>query len=970
MNKIKTFFSLLAVVAMCFTAQAQLPKAVTYEGDAMHTQCYTLRNGIKVFLSVNNQSPRIAAHIAVRTGSRNDPAETTGLAHYLEHLMFKGTKQFGTSDHAKEAPYLDEIEARYEQYRKVTDPVLRKQLYHEIDSVSQIAAQYNIPNEYDKLMAGIGGIGTNAYTSTDVTCYTEDIPSNEVERWARIQSDRFRNMVIRGFHTELEAVYEEKNMGMAKDMWKLEEALYAKAFPTHPYGTQTTIGTQEHLKNPSITNIKNYYNNYYCPNNIAICMAGEMDPDKVIAILDKYFGDWQPNPNLSRPEFAPLKPITAPVDTTVLGQEAEFVTLAWRLEGGSSLQCDTLEVISQMLKNETAGLMDLNLDQPHKIMGSGTYADEMTDYSLLMLMGYPNQGQSLEQVRDLMLGEVAKLRSGDFDDDLLISVVNNFKLSYYRGLNNNRSRAGAMVNAFINGKEWKQEVGQLDRMSKMTKQQIIDFANRHLLDNNFVCVYKRLGEDTTVKKIEKPEITPIPTNRDMQSDFVRNMMAETVEPIQPRFIDFKTDMNVSETKAGLPLLYKQNTDDDLFNLVYMYDFGNTADLRYDLALSYLDYLGTATLTPQQFKQRLYKLACNISCSVSDNKTFISLSGLNENMPQAVALLEDLLNNATVDTESYNSLVDLIIKARTDAKSNQEQCFRHLMEYGQYGPYNSMTNILSEDQLRNTDPSELINLVKGLNGMKHTVLYFGPMSEKDFSASITKLHKTPKELVDVPFGMDYMELPTTENEILLAPYDAKNIYLVQYNNNDRDWEPDHAPIINIFNEYFGTGMNGIVFQELREARGLAYSAAAVYNQPSRVGHKEDVYTYIVTQNDKMMDCVDEFNNLINNIPESEAAFSLAKESLMKKLASRRITRFSVINNYIAAKERGIDYDINSKIYEALPKLYLFDIVDFEKENMAGKPYRYLILGNEKELDMERLQKIAPVQRVTLEDIFGY
>ena len=962
MNKIKTFFSLLAVVAMCFTAQAQLPKAVTYEGDAMHTQCYTLRNGIKVFLSVNNQSPRIAAHIAVRTGSRNDPAETTGLAHYLEHLMFKGTKQFGTSDHAKEAPYLDEIEARYEQYRKVTDPVLRKQLYHEIDSVSQIAAQYNIPNEYDKLMAGIGGIGTNAYTSTDVTCYTEDIPSNEVERWARIQSDRFRNMVIRGFHTELEAVYEEKNMGMAKDMWKLEEALYAKAFPTHPYGTQTTIGTQEHLKNPSITNIKNYYNNYYCPNNIAICMAGEMDPDKVIAILDKYFGDWQPNPNLSRPEFAPLKPITAPVDTTVLGQEAEFVTLAWRLEGGSSLQCDTLEVISQMLKNETAGLMDLNLDQPHKIMGSGTYADEMTDYSLLMLMGYPNQGQSLEQVRDLMLGEVAKLRSGDFDDDLLISVVNNFKLSYYRGLNNNRSRAGAMVNAFINGKEWKQEVGQLDRMSKMTKQQIIDFANRHLLDNNFVCVYKRLGEDTTVKKIEKPEITPIPTNRDMQSDFVRNMMAETVEPIQPRFIDFKTDMNVSETKAGLPLLYKQNTDDDLFNLVYMYDFGNTADLRYDLALSYLDYLGTATLTPQQFKQRLYKLACNISCSVSDNKTFISLSGLNENMPQAVALLED--------TESYNSLVDLIIKARTDAKSNQEQCFRHLMEYGQYGPYNSMTNILSEDQLRNTDPSELINLVKGLNGMKHTVLYFGPMSEKDFSASITKLHKTPKELVDVPLGMDYMELPTTENEILLAPYDAKNIYLVQYNNNDRDWEPDHAPIINIFNEYFGTGMNGIVFQELREARGLAYSAAAVYNQPSRVGHKEDVYTYIVTQNDKMMDCVDEFNNLINNIPESEAAFSLAKESLMKKLASRRITRFSVINNYIAAKERGIDYDINSKIYEALPKLYLFDIVDFEKENMAGKPYRYLILGNENELDMERLQKIAPVQRVTLEDIFGY
>ncbi len=969
MKHFKKIALLAMITATGLMAQAQLPKAVTYEGDPMHTQCYTLRNGMKVFLSVNNESPRIAAHIAVRTGSRNDPAETTGLAHYLEHLMFKGTKQFGTSDPVKEAPYLDEIEARYEQYRKVTDPAKRKQLYHEIDSVSQLAAQYNIPNEYDKLMAGIGGIGTNAYTSTDVTCYTEDIPANEVERWARIQSDRFRNMVIRGFHTELEAVYEEKNIGMAKDMWKLEEALYAKAFPTHPYGTQTTIGTQEHLKNPSITNIKNYYNNYYCPNNIAICMAGDFDPDKVIATLDKYFGDWQPNKNLSRPEFAPLKPITAPVDTTVLGQEAEFVTLAWRFAGGASLQNDTIEVISQMLSNGTAGLIDLNLNQPQKLMGADTYADEMADYSLLMLMGYPNEGQSLEQVRDLMLGEIEKLRKGDFDDDLLTSVVNNTKLQYLRGLNNNGARARYLVNAFINGIEWQQVVGQLDRMGKMTKQQIVDFANRHLLDN-YVCVYKREGVDTSVKKIEKPAITPIPTNRDKQSDFVKNLMAETVEPIQPRFVDFKKDMNVTETKAGLPLLYKQNTDDDLFHLVYKFDFGNTADLRYDLAFNYLNYLGTKTLTPQQFKQRMYKLACHFDATTTDNYTYITISGLNENMPQAVALVDDLMKNAAVDTEAYNRLVDLIMKARADAKSNQEQCFARLMEYGQFGPNNTYTNILSEDQLRNTNPAELLELVKNLGNMQHTILYFGPMSEKDFSASISKLHKTPKDLIDVPFGMDYMEQPTPETEILLAPYDAKNIYMVQYTNSERDWEPGHAATISLFNEYFGTGMNGIVFQELREARGLAYSAAAVYNQPSRMGHKEDAYTYIITQNDKMMDCVDEFNNLLANIPQSDGAFNLAKESLMKKLASRRTTRFGVLQSYLAAQERGIDFDIYSKVYEELPKLYLFDIVDFEKENMAGKPYRYLILGNEKELDMDRLQKIAPVKRVTLEEIFGY
>ena len=964
----KFFLTLLAALAFLGMA-AQKPAATTVPGDPMATQCYTLSNGLKVFLSVNHQSPRISAHIAVRTGSRNDPAETTGLAHYLEHLMFKGTEQFGTSNYAAEKSLLDTIEARYEQYRLVKDPERRRVLYHEIDSISQLAAQYNIPNEYDKLMAGIGGQGTNAYTSTDVTCYTEDIPANEVDRWARIQSDRFQNMVIRGFHTELEAVYEEYNIGIAKDQWKLFEAMNAKMFPTHPYGTQTTIGTQEHLKNPSITNIKNYFNNYYRPNNVAICMAGDFDPDEVIAILERHFGSWKPNYNLTRPEFAPLKPIVAPIDTTVMGQEAEFVALGWRFGAGNSLQCDTVDVVAEMLANGTAGLMDLNLNQPMKLMYSGAYSDMMTDYSMLMLLGYPNEGQTLEEVRELMLGELAKLRAGNFDDDLLVSVVNNNKLNYLRALDNNGARTRQLVNAFINNVDWAQEVGKLDRMAGMTKDQIVSFANRYLNDN-FVCVYKRMGEDTTAKKIDKPAITPIPTNRDKQSDFVRNILGETVEPIQPQFVDYSKEMTVGKTKKNLPLLYKQNNLDDLFQLTYKYDFGNTADNRYDLALSYMDYLGTKKMSATEFKQRLYKLACNISMVVRDNETYLSLSGLSENMPEALKLAEDLMQNAQVDQEAYNSLVDLLIKARNDAKTNQEECFNRLNEYGMYGPRNEYTNIMSEQQLRNTNPAELLNLVKGLRDMKHTVVYYGPMTEKELNKCLSKVHKTKKNLAAVPVGTPYMEQPTPRTEILIAPYEAKNIYMVQYHNEGTKWTPEHAATINLFNEYFGGGMNGIVFQELREARGLAYSAAAYYRQPYELGHPEYAMTYIITQNDKMMDCVREFNNIVGTIPQSEAAFALAKESLMKKLASRRVVRSGVLNNYMSAQRLGLDYDINSVVFKALPNLKLDDIVKFEQQSMADKPYRYLILGDEKELDMDALEKIGPIRRLTLEEIFGY
>ena len=274
----------------------------TVEGDLLNARIYTLDNGLKVYLSVNEEKPRIQTYIAVRTGSRNDPAETTGLAHYLEHIMFKGTTNFGTTDYEKEKPLLDEIERRFEEYRKTIDPEQRKLMYHAIDSVSQLAAKYFIPNEYDKLMATIGAEGTNAYTGYDQTCYVEDIPSNQIENWLKIESDRFKNMVIRGFHTELEAVYEEKNMSLTQDSEKLFDSSLKLLFPTHPYGTQTILGTQEHLKNPSITNIKNYFNRYYVPNNVAICMSGDFNPDEVIELIKKYFGDWQPNSELSRPD--------------------------------------------------------------------------------------------------------------------------------------------------------------------------------------------------------------------------------------------------------------------------------------------------------------------------------------------------------------------------------------------------------------------------------------------------------------------------------------------------------------------------------------------------------------------------------------------------------------------------------------------------------------------------------------------
>ena len=978
MKSNKLFLMALAVVATLCLTSCNKHKYESVKGDPMKTRIYTLKNGLKVYLSVNKDEPRIQANIAVRTGSRNDPAETTGLAHYLEHLMFKGTKQFGTSDSTAEAPLLDEIEQRFEAYRQLTDPAARKQAYHEIDSVSQLAAKFNIPNEYDKLMALIGSDGTNAYTSFDQTVYVENIPSNEIENWARIQADRFQNMVIRGFHTELEAVYEEYNLYLSDDSEKMLNALLYKLFPNHPYGTQTTIGTQEHLKNPSITNIKNYFHNYYCPNNVAIFMAGDFDPDKTIAILEKYFGDWQPNPDCKRPEYEELPALAAPVDTAVVGLEAEQLYLGWAFPAAKDAACDTLSLISEVLSNGRAGLVDLDINQKMTMLGAFAGDYQLCDHSIFFMGGSPREGQTLEECRDLLVAELNKLKSGDFPDDILPAIINNMKLNEMRSLENNRARTSMFERSFINGIDWKDCVGRIDRIAALTKEDIVAFAQRHLTDN-FVTVFKRQGDDPNIKKIEKPEITAIPANRDKMSAFVKEIQDTEVEPIQPRFVDFKKDLTEAawtskindEPEHKLPLIYKQNTENGIFTLVFRLPFGTAADKRIDAASDYLELLGTDSLTAEQVQQKFYGLACSFYVNAGSYQTAIGLTGLDENMPAALALLENVLKNVQVDSMAYAAYVANVAKAQADAKLEQQQCFGRLRAYGIYGPRNSQRDIMTAALLAQTNPQELVDILHSLTSYEHTVLYYGPRSMGDLTSLLTEEHRLPAELKAPLAFEEYTEQATPATEILLAPYDAKNIYMMAFNNDETPWRPEMMPVAALFNEYFGAGMNGIVFQELRESRGLAYSARALYDQaPDRKGHPETSYTYIISQNDKMMDCIRTFNEILDTLPQSQSAFEIAKQSLTKQLAALRTTRFGVINAWLAAQDRGIDYDINERIYNALPDLTLEDIVKFANERMAAKPRRYMILGDEKELNMQALQGVGPIKRVSLEEVFGY
>lgn len=967
MNRILKFG--LVTLLLLFAVSCSKYKYETVPNDPTNTRIYTLDNGLKVYMSVTKDEPRIDAHIAVKVGGKNDPKETTGLAHYFEHLMFKGTESFGTQNYELEKPLLDAIEAQFEIYRVTEDEDERKAIYSVIDSLSYEASKYAIPNEYDKLMAAIGADGTNAYTGYDMTVYTENIPSNQIENWAKIQADRFANNVIRAFHTELETVYEEKNMSLTQDSRKIYEQMFSALFKNHPYGTQTVLGTQQHLKNPSITNIKNYYKEWYVPNNIAICMSGDFNPDEAIAIIDKYFGELKPNPDLKKMEFEPEAPINEPVVREVYGLESPSVTVAWRFPGIKDPSSNMLDVIGQIMNNGQAGLIDLNVNQQQKVLSAfgGNYAQ--ADYSVFLLQARPKQGQSLEEVKEILLAEVENLKKGNFDENILKAIVNNYKLSQIQYLESSYGRTDSFVNCFINEVPWERFISQVDNISQITKEQVVAYANEYFGDN-YAVINKLQKKDPNELKIAKPEITPIFMNRDTSSAFLREIQASVVTPIEPVFVDFEKDMSILTAKSNIPVLYKQNTTNDIFTLIYSFERGTNEDKYLSIATDYLDYLGTSKMSSKEIKTAFYGLACQYYVFVSDDQTQVLVSGLGENMKEAMTLVESLLADAQAAPQALEGVKADILKRRQNNKLNQNANFSQLRAYNVYGPKSPSTNILSNKEIKDLKDQDLLDRIHNINSYEHEILYYGPMTQDEIIATLAEVHNVPEELVPIIKNESFKEREISENQIIIAPYDAKQIYLAGYSNRGETYDPAKAPIIALYNSYFGGGMNAIVFQEMREARGLAYSAGAALSSPSKKGKSYNYNMFIATQNDKMIDALKAFDEIINEMPQSENAFDIAKESLLANIRTTRVVKSSVLSKYLQMRELGLDYDINKDIFEKVQGYTMEDIVKFQQEWVKDRKYSIAILGDAKDLDLKGLKEYGTIKKVSTEEIFGY
>lgn len=977
MRLIKSFLlAALALTTVCSYAQTggyewktAASGGYTYKyvsNDPVKARFYTLKNGLTVILSPTNKDPRIQCYVATKAGSKTDPATNTGLAHYLEHMLFKGTDKFGSLDWSKEKPELDKIDALYEQYNKTTDVEKRKAIYHQIDSVSGVASKYAIANEYDKMMSSMGAQGTNAFTSFEQTVYTDDVPASAIDKYLAVQGERFRNPVLRIFHTELEAVYEEKNRGLDNDGRRVFEKLFAELFKKHNYGQQTTIGTIEHLKNPSLVEIRKYFNNYYVPNNMAVIMSGDFNPDEMIKKVDATFSYMQ-NKAVPKYTFEPEQPIISPILTEVVGPDAENVTIGFRLPGNKSKDVLLADLVGQILTNGKAGLMDLNLVKKQKLLGASASTFTLVDYGIMYMQGRPTLGQSLEDVKALMLGEIENLKKGNFDDGLITAIINNLKKTILLSNESYGSRANTLMDAFTAERDWKQMVAYTDQLSKLTKNDIVAFANKYFSEN-YVCILKRKGEDKNIVKVEKPPITPVETNRDAQSDFVKQVNNMPATAVKPVWLDYSKDLQKT-TIGPAELLYVQNKDNSIFRLRYRFNMGTWNNKKLSLAAQYLQFLGTDKMSAEEITKAFYKIACSFNVNAGTEYTTVMIEGLQENFSAAVKLFEDVLKNCKGDENALKSLKARITKSRTDAKANKGAIMNGLVSYARFGNKNPFNYVLSDEELKNITADELVGILHDLNSYSHKILYYGPQPLAQLTAGLKADHSIPASFKAAGDKMKFTPATQASNQILFADYNMVQSE-IRWVRNTSAYDAGKEPVIDIFNNYFGGGMGALVFQTIRESKALAYSTFAFYAKPDK---KEDPFytlAYVGCQADKFNESIVAMNELLNDLPNVEENIKFARAGIKKDIETERITQDGIIFNYLTAQQKGLNEDIRKKIYATVDKVGYSELKQFHSENIANKPYTYCIVASDKKLSEEAMKKYGDVKRLTLEEIFGY
>lgn len=919
-------------------------------GDPTKTTIHRLSNGMTVYISPDQQKPSVLAWVAVHAGGSYESRTSTGLAHYLEHMLFKGTSQLGTMDYAKEKVHLDKIAALYDDLRKPGAD--RDRILKEIDAQTQAAAAFAIPNELDQLYSQLGVDGLNAFTNNDSTVYVTEVPKNRLEQWARVEVQRYADAAFRLFWPELEAVYEEKNRGLDSPERRVHEAYMRALFPDHGYGWSSVIGEVEHLKTPAYGDMVRFFERYYTPANMAIMLAGDVD-ESVLPLLEREFGRFK-RPAGAAPEPGRTGPLARRTQLEVKVPANEGVVLGWPLVAATHPDRLALEVMDLLLLDGQSGILARDLLLSQKVADAGCNPTFLRDAGYYELYADALAGQSHAELEKLLLGLVDKLQRGDFTDKDLQTAILTYELNKQRQLESNQGRMREMLEAFVADEEWSVAITKIERMRKLTKADIMRVAKQYLSPN--MLVLKKVKGVESPPKITKPAITPVKVEQGRRSGYAKSILGMQAAPIEPVALAEGKDYERGKLATG-ELVTVKNERNGLFSVTYDYDYGRLDDRFACLALDVLKSAGAGTRTPEETARALHELGLSIDTACSKDESSITVSGIDRNLEAGLALLREWLASPAFDDKLLAAKVAAALTQRTNSTNDPRAIAGAAQAYAQYGTDNDFLVVATNKQLQAVKPAQVKKILATYLKRKHRTAYFGPRA-KDAAAGAIVLGDG-----SLAARAPHVQKYRAAGQVFVTDQDTAQTQVLFTWPRKPATEADRAAG-RVFSEY----MAPLLFQQVREARGLAYTVFGGFRNGAKKQDPSSLIAYVGTQGDKTHDAIDALLATMQQ-PFDDARLQLARATIEESHRVDRIPPRGIAGTVYRWADEGHQADPRAARTKAALALDRAAVEKWAKTNLAGKP-SLSVVGNAKKLDQAKLGKLGKVTQVPVTKLFGY
>ncbi|HNT86566.1 MAG TPA: insulinase family protein, partial [Candidatus Hydrogenedentes bacterium] len=735
-------------------------------------------------------------------------------------------------------------------------------------------------------------------------------------------------------------------------------------FKNHPYGQQPTIGLPEHIKNPSLRNIGKYYAAHYVPNNMAIFISGDIDAEETIEIIDQHFSAWRPG-DLPEPQTWEEPPLAGREYVECSYEGEEYALLAFRTVPRSHPDAEALLVFDMVLDNAMAGLINLNLNQRQRVRQAGAFPGQMNDYGAQYFWGVPKDGQPLEEVEALLLEQIELVKRGEFEDWILAAILNDFKKRVKGGLEDNAARAGMIRESFIAFEEWDHTVAQLDRIEKVTREDVMRVAAAYF-SGGYVAGFRKDAPHQP-PYYDKPDLAAIDIDPNRESEFGKRIAALPSAAVEPVFVDPVRDYTKTADESGVTLYHVPNRINDLFSFSISVDIGRRQDDRIGVATALLEKAGTDRLDPEALRKEWYRLGTDFAVVAGDDETTVSIAGLDEQFDASLALLVECLTAPISDDATLETLKRNLLKSREDAQKQPDTLMRALFLHHRYGEESPYLRRLPGPAVEALALDELLGLIRGLARYRRTVFYTGSLPLEAVQAALAR-HCPVKGPLDAPPPYTFLRAKAPERSEIAFVHREMGQAHIRIEFGDVEFDETLTPASQLFNEYFGGGMAGVVFQELREARALAYSAGARYIPGNRLGDQNLMIGGIETQADKTVEAVSTFIDLFDALPPSPERFALAKESLINLYRTGKVG-FRQVAGVVRSWERlGLAPDPRAQRYPVILASSLDDLLRFHQQHIGDKPKLISIVGDRAKIDMDRLGALAPVTELTADQLF--